>query len=279
MKIASECYECLQRLARQVAELSTDDENLRAKALETGLKVVEDNFSYDEISITIATEIHRAARELTGNPDPYRGMKDEEMRMSRKLIEEIGPAAVGDFAGCLALSVLGNAIDFFRDFDSIREDMRRGVHFCRDDSAQFTERLKQARDVLFLADNAGEVFFDLPLVNWMQRSARVTYVVKESPVQNDLTIDDFRRCGMEGEFGAVMTTGCAVPGVIFSLASDEFKREFESAGLILAKGMAYYEALTELPGDGRVLHCLKAKCKPVADSLGVPLDSYVAVLR
>ena len=117
MKIARECHECLQRLARQVAELSTDDDGLRARAVETGLKVVEDNFSYDEISITIATEIHRAARELTGNPDPYRGMKDEEMRMSRKLIEEIGPAAVGDFAGCLALSVLGNAIDFFMAVD------------------------------------------------------------------------------------------------------------------------------------------------------------------
>ncbi len=279
MKIASECYECLQRLARQVAELSTDGENLRERALETGLKVVEDNFSYDEISIAIATEIHRAAREITGNPDPYRTMKDEEMRMSRKLIEEIGPTDANDFSGCLALSVLGNAIDFFRAFDSIREDMRRGVHFCRDDSAQFTERLKQAEDVLFLADNAGEVFFDLPLVNWMQRCARVTYVVKGSPVQNDLTLDDLRKCGLEGEFGAVMTTGCATPGVIFSLASDEFKREYASAGLILAKGMAYYEALTELPGDGRVFHCLKAKCKPVADSLGVPLDCYVAVMR
>jgi len=279
MKIVSECYECLQRLARQVAELSTDDDGLRAKALETVLKVVEDNFSYDEISIAIATKIHRAARELTGNLDPYRGMKDEEMRMSRKLIEEIGPAYADDFAGRLVLSTLGNAIDFFKEFDSIREDMRWGVRFYRDDSSRFEERLKQARDVLFLADNAGEVFFDMPLVYWMRRSARVTYVVKESPVQNDLTVDDLRRCGLEGEFGTVMTTGCSVPGVIFSLASDEFKRGFGAADLVLAKGMAYYEALTELPGDGRVLHCLKAKCRPVADSLGVPLDSYVAVLR
>ena len=279
MKIASECYECLQRLARQAAELSTDDHGLRSRAAAEGLRIVDENFSYNEISIAIATGIHRAAREITGNPDPYRGMKDEEVRLSRRLMEEIGPGYADDFAGRLALSVLGNAIDFFRDFDSIREDMRRGVHFCRDDSAQFEERLKQARHVLFLADNAGEVFLDLPLVNWMRQCAPVTYVVKESPVQNDLTIDDLRRCGLEEHFGAVITTGCAAPGVIFSLASDEFKREFESADLILAKGMAYYEALTELPGDGRVFHCLKAKCRPVADSLGVPLDCYVAVLR
>lgn len=279
MKVASECYQCLGRLVRQVAELSTSDESLRAEAISAGLKIVDDNFSYDVISIAIATKIHRAIKEITGNPDPYRAMKDEEMRISRELFEEVSPSYTQDFQGCLALSVLGNAIDFFRDFDSIKEDMRGVVKFSLDDSTRFEGKLKDAKAVLFLADNAGEVFFDLPLVQWMGRLAKITYVVKESPVQNDLTMEDLRRTGLEREFDAVITTGTATPGVLLSLASAQFNREFESADLILAKGMGYYEALTELPGDGRVLHCLKAKCKPVADSLGVAMDSYVAVLR
>jgi uncharacterized protein with ATP-grasp and redox domains len=28
-----------------------------------------------------------------------------------------------------------------------------------------------------------------------------------------------------------------------------------------------------------VLHCSMAKCKPVADSMGVPLNSFVAIMR
>ncbi|MGB2800642.1 MAG: ARMT1-like domain-containing protein [Dehalococcoidia bacterium] len=279
MKVASECYQCLGRLVRRVADLSTSGESLRAEAISTGLKIVDDNFSYDVISIAIATKIHQAIKEITGNPDPYRGMKDEEMRISREVFEEISSTYTEDFKGCLALSVLGNAIDFFRDFDSIKEDMRGTVKFSLDDSSRYEEKLKDAKAVLFLADNAGEVFFDLPLVQWMGKFAKVTYVVKESPVQNDLTLEDLRRSGLEGEFDAVTTTGTATPGVILSLASAQFNREFESADLILAKGMGYYEGLTELPSDGRVMHCLKAKCKPVADSLGVPLNSYVAVLR
>ncbi len=279
MKVASECYQCLCRLAHQVTELSTSDGSLRAKALREGLKIVEDNFSYDVISIAIATKIHRAVEEITKNPDPYRGMKDEEMRISRELFEEVSPTYTKEFKGYLALSVLGNAIDFFMDFDSIREDMRGTVKFSLDDSGRFESKLKGAEGVLFLADNAGEVFFDVPLAKWIGKFAKVTYVVKESPVQNDLTIDDLRRTGLESQFDAVITTGTATPGVIFSLASNQFKREFESADLILAKGMGYYEALTELPGEGRILHCLKAKCKPVADSLGVSVNSYVAVLR
>jgi hypothetical protein len=49
--------------------------------------------------------------------------------------------------------------------------------------------------------------------------------------------------------------------------------------LVLAKGMGYWETLSELPAQGKVFYLLKAKCKPVADSLGVALNSYVALLR
>lgn len=279
MKLATECYECLQRLARQVAEFSTSDHKLRAQALEAALRVVDDNFSYQEISIVIATKIHRTVEDISGNSDPYRRMKDEEMKLSRELIKDVASCCTQDLQGYLKLSVVGNAIDFFRDLSRIREDMGQEVRFALDDSAEFGHRLETAAAVLFLADNAGEVFFDLPLVKYLSRSARVTYVVKESPVQNDLTVDDLERWGLEGEFDAVLTTGGASPGVVFSMASEEFRRAFDAAELILAKGMAYYEALTELPGEGRVLHLLKAKCRPVAGSLGAPLDSYVAVLR
>jgi len=43
--------------------------------------------------------------------------------------------------------------------------------------------------------------------------------------------------------------------------------------------MGHYEALSELPPKGKFFYCLKAKCQPVADSLGVPMDSYVAMLQ
>jgi uncharacterized protein with ATP-grasp and redox domains len=132
---------------------------------------------------------------------------------------------------------------------------------------------------LYLADNAGELYFDLPLVKSMKSFAQVIYVVKPSPVQNDLTLEDVRRSGLEAEFGEVTSTGIASPGVVFSLASEQFKREFESADLIFAKGMGHYEALSELSPEGRFFYCLKAKCQPVADSLGVPMNSYVAILR
>ncbi len=278
MKASKDCYECLQRLAYQAAELATNDEQTKAGAIEESLRLLREGFSRDKISIVIATKIHDTIKRITGNPDPYREMKDKELAFARELSSQISPEQENSFSSCLKFAALGNTVDFFRSLDVIKEDMKRQVGFVIDDSERFEDKLEHASNVLYLADNAGEVFFDLPLLKWMRQFARVIYVVKVAPVQDDLTLEDIRCAGLQAELGEIMTTGTATPGIDFSVASVEFKHEFETADLIFAKGMGYYESLSELPAEGRVFYCLRAKCQPVADSLKVSLNSYVAML-
>ena len=294
MKLATECYACLKRLVCQAAELATGDALARAKAIEEAVKVLDGEFSYEQMSIVIATKIHNVIKEITRNPDPYRTMKEKEMTIARELYPELLLRAEAasrrrgrkrsnlykdDFQGCLRLAAAANTIDFFRGPDSIREEVNKPVDFVIDDSQRFEAMLREASKMLYLADNAGEIYFDLPLVKYMRQFADVIYVVKPSPVQDDVTLEDIREAGLASEFGRIMTTGIASPGVIFALASDEFKQEFESADLVFAKGMGHYEALSELPRQGKFFYCLMAKCEPVADSIGVPINSYVAMLH
>ena len=279
MKASKDCYECLERLAYQAAGLATNDGQIRARAIEKGLKVLRDEFSCDRVSIVIATKIHDVIREITRNPDPYREMKDKEIAVARELSDEMGLECENDFRDCLRFAALGNTIDFFRPLDVIKRGIRGQVNFVIDDARGFEARLRDASRVLYLADNAGEVFFDLPLVKWMRQFAVVLYVVKARPVQDDVTPEDVKLVGLEAELGEIITTGTATPGIDFSVASAQFKRELDTADLIFAKGMGYYESLSELPAEGRIFHCLMAKCQPVADSIGVPLHSYVAMLR
>jgi uncharacterized protein with ATP-grasp and redox domains len=294
MKLAAGCYECLYKLIHQAAELATDDVSLKQKAIKEAIKVLDDEFSYDQLSIVIVTKIHKIVREVTNNPDPYRAMKEREMALARELYPELSLQTEapsprlgkkGDSFGSdelqsyLKLAAVANAIDFFREPDSIKEDISRSVSFSINNSGQFEAKLKDAGKVLYLADNVGELYFDLPLVKRMKQFAQVIYVVKPSPVQDDLTMEDVRDSGLEVDFGNVISTGIASPGIVFSLASAQFKREFESADLIFAKGMGHYEALSELPPQGKFFYCLMAKCQPVADSLGVPINSYVAMLQ
>ena len=285
MKLAPSCYECLGRLVHQAAELATDDVSLKQRAISEAIKTLDDEFSYSQISLGIAAKIHKIVRDVTHNPDPYRAMKEREMTLARELYPELSLRANGsnlykdELRGCLQLAAAANALDFFKELGSVRDDIREPVSFVLDDSEQLEAKLKDASRVLYLADNAGELYFDLPLVKRMKRFAQVTYVVKPSSVQNDLTMGDIRRSGLEAEFGRVTSTGVASPGIVFSLASAQFKREFQSADLVFAKGMGHYEALSELSPEGRFFYCLKAKCQPVADSLGVPVNSYVAMLQ
>ncbi len=279
MKATEECYPCLANLVRQAAGLSTDDPDLKAKAIEEGLRLLEKEFSTSKTSIAVATLLHRVVRRVTGNSDPYRGMKEAEVELARSLSRDWKNNPKTSLRDLIVLAVLGNNIDFFKDIEQIRKDMRAPVEFAIDHVARLENKLKTARQILYLADNAGEVFFDLPLVKKLQGLAHVTYVVKESPVQNDITLADLKRFSLEKELSTVITTGTDTPGVDMAMASDEFKSEFEAADIILAKGMGYWETLSELEPQGKVFYLLKAKCKPVAESLGVALNSYVALLR
>src|SRR5512136_786109 len=89
MKLAPSCYECLRRLARQAAKLATDDVSLKQRATKEAMKILDDEFSSSQISLVIATKIHKIVREVTHNPDPYRATKEREMTLARELYPDV----------------------------------------------------------------------------------------------------------------------------------------------------------------------------------------------
>jgi uncharacterized protein with ATP-grasp and redox domains len=280
MKLTDECYHCLKRLVVHASELATDDNNLRHHVKSAGLRVLDKHYSKEDVSIIVASKIHHEIKKVSGNTDPYRQIKDREITLARAMFEQARSQYDDNLADLIKLAVLGNSMDFFKPVETINEkDINEKIEFYVDDTGRFEKKLEKAKNVLYLADNSGEVFFDIPLVKYIGRITEVKYVVKALPVQNDLTLEEIRIAGVEDEIVEIIDTGTATPGIDFAQASREFMNEFNNADLILAKGMGYYESLTELPADGRVFHCFRAKCRPVADSAGVPIDSFVAMLR
>jgi hypothetical protein len=280
MRISSACYGCLRRLASQASDYAAEDQCLRDAARKRAEEILDEKLKPGSMSIVISAAMHEVIRKETGNPDPYRLTKDIEIEESRLLFELVKDSYHEDFREYLKLAALANAIDFFKPIEDVKKEIAENrLSFAIDDSALLEDKVKKSTFILYLADNAGEVFFDIPLLRLMRKFARVVYVVKESPVQNDITLEEIRRAGVAGQVGEVMTTGTATPGVDFAQASVAFKDAFKTADFVFAKGMGYYETLEELPAGGRIFFCLKAKCKPVAESLKVPLDAYVAKLH
>lgn len=280
MKLTDECYDCLKRLIVNAAELATDNRSLRIDVKNAGLKILDSTFSRDRVSIVVATKIHDEIKKVSGNYDPYRSIKDSEIKLAREMLQKVRVHYDNIFSDLLKLAVLGNSMDFFRPLESVAErDVLGKIEFYIDDSEVFRLKLSEAKNVLYLADNAGEVYFDIPLLKHIQQITRVKYVVKAHPVQNDITFDEIVRAGVKDDIIEIIDTGTATPGIDFAQASREFINEFENADLVVAKGMGYYESLSELSQSGRFFYCFKAKCLPVAKSVGVPLDSYIAMLR
>ncbi|MDD1672118.1 MAG: ARMT1-like domain-containing protein, partial [Methanomicrobiales archaeon] len=74
------------------------------------------------------------------------------------------------------------------------------------------------------------------------------------------------------------TTGSGDVGITLGKIPLELNRALDECTLIIAKGMANYESLSEVPGLPPVAYLMAVKCDPIAESVGVPRESYIALL-
>lgn len=134
--------------------------------------------------------------------------------------------------------------------------------------------LERAKEVLYIADNAGEIGFDSLLISKLRdMGSKVTLLVKEDPFFEDATTTDALYFAMDELVDNLLTVnGFFVPGQDTSQVSDAFGK----SDLLIAKGTGNYEALKgELRGK-KAIYLLKVKCKPVAANIGAPVGTFVA---
>jgi uncharacterized protein with ATP-grasp and redox domains len=78
----------------------------------------------------------------------------------------------------------------------------------------------------------------------------------------------------------VTTTGCGCElGVRLDCMPLDLERAFWDCTLVISKGMANYESLSEYEGLPPVAYLMAAKCEPIADEVGVIRGSKIAMLR
>ena len=284
MKLDKKCIQCLERMVDQIAENAGADSDLGREVLRSGRTMLREKYRPDRPPPWLATEVSRAIGAMTGQSDLYRRSKQKEMRAAREVFRRIRPMYGDDFRSSVELAVVGNNLDFFRDpkvlSDTLIKEGGRPLDFAIDHIRE-TECLVSSLDkgsVVFLPDNAGEAFFDVPLVTKLASlGLKVVYGVKEEPFLNDLTVADLELLDMPPQIARIQSTGT---GAILDLESltPAFRRELNACDLVISKGQANYESLTELPVGKTTLYLLKVKCQPLSDKLRVPVSSYVALL-
>jgi len=136
---------------------------------------------------------------------------------------------------------------------------------------EFRDAVRRAENILYLADNAGEIVLDRLLIGQLPVE-RVTVVVKGEPVINDATMDDAIIAGLP-KIVEVIDNGSDAPGTILETCSQAFRNRFENTDLIIAKGQGNYETLSD--ANKNIFFILKAKCPIIARDLGCEIGEMI----
>jgi hypothetical protein len=278
MKTFFDCIPCFVRQALDAVRMVTDDEAVHERLLREVLRAVSD-MDMRQSPPVMGQYIHRLIRKLTGEADPYREMKDRFNRLALQMYPKLKvrvDCSANPMETAMRLAIAGNVIDMgvnsHLDEFHVRDAIDRALSSPLDgDLEEFSDAVSGAGDILYLADNAGEIVFDRLLIEQMPIE-KVTVVVKGFPVINDATMIDAQAAGLT-ERVEVIDNGSDAPGTILYGCSDPFLRRFNKADLIIAKGQGNYETLSEAEKD--IFFLLKAKCPVIARDLGCEVDSLV----
>jgi len=136
----------------------------------------------------------------------------------------------------------------------------------------------KARNVFYVADNAGEIGFDSLVISLLKNmGAKVTLAVKEGPFFDDATLEDARYFGLEQIADAVH----AVRGGIFvpEETDEEVSLAFKNSDFVISKGTGNFEVFKGYGKGKRVLFLLKAKCGPVSKEAETPEGQFIVRLE
>ncbi len=277
MKMPLDCLPCMLRQVLEAAGMATEDLSVREAIMEEAAALLP-GFRQYSCAPEMCEAMQAVVRRHTGVDDPYAEVKTRDietaLRFEPALLRHAGEGKQ-HLERILKISATGNVMDSAvyggQDMES-RLLSELALPFAEGDFAMFEERLEAARTILILGDNAGEVVFDKPLARLLSARREVYYAVRGGPALNDATVEDAVRTGI-GAYATVVSTGCVMPGTLYTSCSPAFQRLFDRADLVISKGQGNYEALSDAPRG--IFFLLKAKCDQIAVSLGVGRGDYV----
>lgn len=271
------CYSCLAKSFVKLLEEHKLPKDKREEAIKAFFSFIAS--SPKELTAPEVARINQyKIKEILQNDDPYKEIKyssNKYLLDKYDHLKEIVTKSNNKFDTALRLAIAGNIIDYAANPDfNIDNTINKvlGEDFSINDSLILKEEISKAKSILYLGDNAGEIVMDKLFLESLNH-ANVTYVVKESPVINDVTIEDVRQTGID-KYANIITNGYDAASTILSKVSEEFMLYYKSADLIISKGQGNYEGLLN-EQDNRIFFLMMVKCDMVAEKIGTTKGGFV----
>lgn len=286
MKLKPECVACLKvQIDHIIDMLRLTRTQKKAAVKETEAFLVRAD--YDGCTPAAMAEIWKILLSYTSEDDPYAKIKSLCNREAAKLVPTIREKlarAADPFHVILKYAAAGNLIDYSLENPVPLEEQNEQIDaiaknaLAIDDSEKLKAAMSCAKNLLYLGDNAGEIVFDTLLIECIQADyphLQVTFAVKGMPVLNDVTLKDAQEVGMD-RLARIIDNGDGSPGTLLSRASEEFRREFYQADMILSKGQGNFESLGSEQRKN-LFFLFTVKCDAVVQEARAPLGSIVCM--
>ncbi|MGZ4846672.1 MAG: damage-control phosphatase ARMT1 family protein [Halobacteriota archaeon] len=284
MQVFPECVPCLTSRVLYEAKLSSTDFATQLNAEEAAVKTMC-RMGFEGPIALLSTEVHRAVYRILGDDDPYRHVKRLANETAVKLLPTVQSfiqTSSDPFRSAVIAAIIGNTFDFgVLGFEVATDNFEKEVATIYRHGLDIddTDAMKPIlNDVVYVADNVGEIVYDGLLIEQMRKlGARVTLVVRGGPILTDATMEDVWEFGLDKVADVIMTTGSNAIGIKLDEIPAELRDILPRASLIIAKGMANYEMLSEYSFKP-VAYLMRVKCAPVAESVGARVGDFIAKL-
>ncbi len=281
MRTYLECFACFMNLSLSISRRSGCDEACQREVL---LKVAGllPSFSMNSTPPEMSLDIERVVKEYTGVEDPFAEEKEKSNRAALEAAPEVRRIirrSDNPLLTAVEFAIAGNSIDYGASHNlDVLATMK---HLIQDENARIgsenpehfqlkkhEEDLKKKRNLLYLTDNAGEIVFDMLLIELLKDrfpSLKITAVVRNSPVLNDATLQDAENIGLTN-LVPVISSGSDASGTVLSFCTPDFLDRFQKADMVIAKGQGNYETLSDV--DREIYLMFKSKCDVIARHSG-----------
>ena len=277
MELTTHCLECLLRRNLDTARKLGDEATAMAFAREfmAAILAAPKGVTTPYFS-PITADLFQKYYGL--EPDRFRREKQEsnEFVLARleRIREAVARAEDPIYAG-MQCAVLGNYLDFSAlrdqvDFGVLEGLLERSREIRLDEEAyrRFRQDLAQARRLLYLTDNAGEIGFDRVLAEELAKAypgLEITFCVRGGPAVNDATREDAAVMGIPFP---VIDNGTRISGTELSCLGPDARQALAEADVVLAKGQGNTETMY---GCGlNVYYLFLVKCQRFIDAFQKP---------
>lgn len=284
MNIDEACIGCIVNQSCKVANAIHADQTLSHQLTST-VENMSKSFSFELTPPEIAADVYEKMAQIANKSDLYDEVKEHSTTKALSfipLLKERLLQSDNKLLTATKIAVAGNVIDLAAEVEfDLHEELENIFHidFAHNDFEAFEVRLQSADKVLIIGDNVGEHIFDYLFIETLQElypEKEFSYMVRGNPIINDVTIKEAKEAGFD-KLCNLVDSGVNTPGFTYSRATKEAQTLFESADIVISKGMGNYECMSP-PKRENICFLLKVKCSVVAASLGKNIGDIICKL-